>query len=125
MISFEVHFDLATKQRRIEEISHLETEESFWQDNKKAKVLSMEKSRMEAELKSFADLEAAYSDAETMFQMAEESRADSPSGLIDESLMAEAGSMMAPLITLFEKAELTKMLSDPNDVRNAIVTINA
>jgi len=117
LISFEVHFDLATKQRRIEEISHLETQETFWQDNKKAKILSQEKSRMENEVKSFTDLDSAYSDAETMFQMAEEEK--------DESLMAEAAEMIPPLYQLFEKAELTKMLSDPNDVRNAIVTINA
>ena len=117
MSSFEVHFDFAPKKRRIEEISHLETTETFWQDNKKAKILSQEKSRLEAELKRFSDLETAYSDAETMFQMAEEEK--------DESLMHEAAEMIPALITLFEKAELSKMLSDPNDVRNAIVTINA
>jgi peptide chain release factor 2 len=43
----------------------------------------------------------------------------------DESLMAEAGEQIAPLRISFEKAELTKMLSEPNDIRNAIVTINA
>lgn len=117
MISYEVHFDLAVKQRRIEEISHLETEATFWQDNKKAKILTQEKSRLENEVNSFTDLERAYSDAETMFQMAEEEK--------DESLLSESAEMILPLTGLFEKAELAKMLSDPNDSKNAIVTINA
>jgi len=80
-------------------------------------VLSQEKSRLENEVNGFKTLEMAYSDAETLFQMAEEEK--------DESLMKEAGDMMPALATQFEKAELTKMLSDPNDPKNAIVTINA
>ena len=101
MISFEVHFDLATKQRRIEEISHLETDASFWQDNKKAILISQEKSRLENEVNSFINLEGAYSDAETMFQMGEEEK--------DDSLLAESAEMIAPLASLFEKAELAKL----------------
>ena len=80
-------------------------------------MLSQEKSRLENEVNGFKTLEMAYSDAETLFQMAEEEK--------DESLMKEAGDMMPALATQFEKAELTKMLSDPNDPKNAIVTINA
>lgn len=43
----------------------------------------------------------------------------------DEALLLEANQMIAPLAVKFEQAELRKMLSDPNDSRNAIVTINA
>jgi peptide chain release factor 2 len=117
LISSEVLFDLAQKTRRIEEISHMETQETFWADNKKAKVLTQEKSRLENEVNGFKELDLAYSDAETMFQMAEEEK--------DDSLLLEASEMIAPLSEKFEKAELQKMLSDPMDPKNAIVTINA
>ena len=117
MISSEVHFDLAKKTRRIEEIADLSNQESFWQDNKKAKLLTQEKSRLENEVNSFKELDGSYSDAETMYQMAEEEK--------DESLLQEASDMIAPLSEKFEKAELQKMLSDPMDPKNAIVTINA
>ncbi len=60
-------------------------------------------------------LERAYDDAQTMFELASE----------DESVLKEAGDMISPLAILFEKAELNKMLSEPNDLLNAIVTINA
>ena len=116
-ISYGGRFDLGFKSRRIEEISHLETQESFWLDNKKAKILTQEKSRLESEVNGFHDLERAYDDAATMFQMAEEEK--------DESLIGEAAEMIGPLSQKFEDAELKKMLSDPNDMRNAIVTINA
>ena len=117
MISSEVHFDLAQKTRRIEEISHLETEGEFWNDNKRAKLITQEKSRLETEVNSFQSLNRAYSDAETLFEMAEEEK--------DDSLFDEVGELIGPLRVQFDKAELTKMLSDPNDSRNAIVTINA
>jgi peptide chain release factor 2 len=117
LISSEVHFDLAKKTRRIEEIADLSNQESFWQDNKKAKLLTQEKSRLENEVNSFKELDVSYSDAETMFQMAEEEK--------DDSLLQEASDMIAPLSEKFEKAELQKMLSDPMDPKNAIVTINA
>jgi peptide chain release factor 2 len=52
-----------------------------------------------------------------MFQMAEEEK--------EESLMQEASEMIGPLAIKFEEAELKKMLSDPMDPKNAIVTINA
>jgi peptide chain release factor 2 len=80
-------------------------------------VLSQEKSRLETEVNGFKALDMAYSDAETMFQMAEDEK--------DESLYAEAAGMISPLSIQFEKAELTKMLSEANDAKNAIVTINA
>ncbi len=62
-------------------------------------------------------LERAYDDADTLFQLAEEEK--------DEALFGEASDSIAPMLELFEKAELQKMLSEPNDARNAIVTINA
>jgi peptide chain release factor 2 len=95
----------------------METQETFWADNKKAKVLSQEKSRLESEVNGFKELEMLFSDAETMFQMAEEEK--------DEALFQEAGEMIAPLALKFEEAELKKMLGDPMDSKNAIVTINA
>lgn len=121
MISYEVHFDLAPKQRRIEEISHLETHPDFWNDNRKAKAYSQEKSRLETEINQFKNLERTYEDAETLFLMAEEET----SAVSKESLLVEASDQIPALAELFAKAELTKMLSEPYDAKNAIVTINA
>ena len=79
---------------------------------------------MEGELNRFKELEGAYDDAGTLFEMAEEElkQGQAQSG---EELMHEVSESIPKLALLFEKAELQKMLSDPNDSRNAIVTINA
>lgn len=97
------------------EIADLEAQEGFWQDNRKAKVLSQEKSKLEAEIEQFQTLEKSYQDAETMMEFAEE----------DPSMVEEASQAIPSLLELFEKAELQKMLSEPEDSKNAIITINA
>lgn len=71
-------------------------------------------------MNQFHSLERAYDDAFTFVELAQESTPAEAEGLY-----TEASDLIPPLAALFEKAELSKMLSDPNDVRNAIITINA
>jgi len=114
---FEVRFDLPEKKRRIEELADFTLQPDFWNHQEKARSLTQEKSKLELEVKEFADLEGAFEDILTLFQLGEEAQ--------DESILKEAGDLVAPLYQLFEKVELQKMLSDPMDSKNAIVTINS
>lgn len=68
-------------------------------------------------MNAFEDLDRAYSDATTLFELAQEAN--------DESAMAEVSQMVEDLAGKFEKAEFQKMLSEEQDPNNAIVTINA
>jgi peptide chain release factor 2 len=43
----------------------------------------------------------------------------------DESTLIESAQLVSQLSGLFEQAQLRKMLSEPNDAKNAIVTVNA
>jgi peptide chain release factor 2 len=115
--SFGGRFDLTVKQRRINELDDLSTQEGFWNDNRKARALTQEKSRLEAELKQFFDLETAYNDAATLFELSQEEK--------DEASFKEVGDMIAGLADQFEKVEFQKMLSEETDPKNAIITINA
>jgi len=65
----------------------------------------------------FKSLEQGYSDALTMFELAQE--------MGDDSTMGEAGEMIGGLAGQFEQAEFNKMLSEEQDPLNAILTINA
>jgi peptide chain release factor 2 len=65
----------------------------------------------------FEQLERAYSDAETLFELAQDEK--------DESIMEEVSQNVAALSEKFEKVEFQKMLSEEADPKNAIVTINA
>jgi peptide chain release factor 2 len=69
----------------------------------------------------FDDLERAYEDVTTLFQMAQE---ESP-GPDQDALMTEVSGLVVDLGVKFEQAEFQKMLSGEQDPNNAIITINA
>jgi peptide chain release factor 2 len=117
LVSYEVRFDLAVKQRRIQELEDLSTQESFWSDNRKARALTQEKSRLEAEVNQFSALNSAYNDAIALFELAEEAN--------DEGTFQEVSDLITALVSQFEQAEFQKMLSEEADSKNAILTINA
>lgn len=119
--SFEVRFDLTVKQRRIEELADLSTQPEFWTDNRNARKLTTEKSKLEAEVNQFKDLERSYSDATTLFELTMEE----PEGAVRDTGLAEVSGLVAELGAKFEQAEFQKMLSEEADPKNAIVTINA
>ncbi len=79
--------------------------------------MTTEKARLEREVNQFLALDRGYSDALTLFELAQEA--------CDESSIAEAGQMIGTLASEFEKAEFQKMLSEEQDPNNAILTINA
>lgn len=68
-------------------------------------------------MNSFDDLERAYNDATTLFELAQEAG--------DDDTMTEVSNMVVELAQKFEQAEFQKMLSGEQDPANAIVTINA
>lgn len=68
-------------------------------------------------MNGFEALDRAYSDATTLFELAEEAN--------DPDSLAEVSSLVGDLSTQFEKAEFQKMLSGELDQNNAIITINA
>jgi peptide chain release factor 2 len=99
------------------ELSDLSNQPEFWQDNRKARALTTEKSRLESEVNLFNDLERSYNDAVTLFELAQEEK--------DDSVLAEVSPLVDELFGKFEKAEFQKMLAEEADPKNAIVTINA
>ncbi len=117
LISCEVHFDLAVKQRRIQELADFSSQEGFWNDHRKARLLTQEKSRLESELNQFFELERSFYDASILFELAQEEK--------DEGTLKEVGEAVIQLSAQFEKVEFQKMLSEEVDSKNAILTINA
>lgn len=68
-------------------------------------------------MNQYTSLESGYSDAVTLFELAQEAG--------DDSTLAEAGELVGGLAAQFEQAEFSKMLSEEQDPLNAILTINA
>lgn len=115
--SYEVHFDLPVKQRRIQELTDISNQDGFWNDNRRARSLTQEKSRLESEVNEFFELERNLADASTLFELAQEEG--------DESALREVSGMVGELSARYEKVEFHKMLAEEADPKNAIVTINA
>ncbi len=68
-------------------------------------------------MNQFFELERAFNDAQTLYELGQEAK--------DESTIGEAASMIVDLGGLFEKVEFNKLLSEEADPKNAILTINA
>ena len=79
--------------------------------------MTQEKSRLESEVNEFASLERAFSDASTLYELAQEAK--------DDEILNEVAVLVSGLVKQFEQVEFHKMLSEDTDSKNAIVTINA
>ncbi len=79
--------------------------------------MTQEKSRLEAEVKEFEDLERGMNDAQTLLELALEAN--------DEETLKEVSSLIHQLMIQYDQVEFHKMLSEEADPKNAILTINA
>src|SRR4051812_18063414 len=110
-------FDVAAKQRRLEEIEAQSAQESFWADAARAKEVSKEKSLIEAGVNALLDAERRLGDAEALAELI----AEEPS----EENLRDLQSEIHAVAQAVRRMELQEMLSGPNDKADAIVCINA
>ncbi len=68
-------------------------------------------------MNEFTRLDAGFSDAEALFELAQEAN--------DDDTLAEVSGLVSQLHTQFDQVEFRKMLSEEQDPLNAILTINA
>ncbi len=102
--------------KRLLEISDIEQEENFWSDSKRAATIQQEKNRALSILKKYDSAKSSVMDAYELFLMAKEESDDETL----EELFLDASS----LEKIITKLEVDMMLSDENDIKNAIVTIH-
>jgi peptide chain release factor 2 len=104
-------------ERRIEEIENLELQESFWADQRAAKIILKEKSGLQAIVGGLSQAQAALEDCQAMLE------------LVQEEPEAEAIAALATDLGQLNKTtrlmEIREMLGGSNDNNNAIVSINA
>jgi len=91
--------------------------ENFWDDNKSAQKIFQEISGLKKWIEEYDKVESRYKDIKGLLEMAESEK--------DESIESELDTD----ITAFEKElseiEFRNMLSDEDDVHDAIITINS
>ncbi len=101
---------------RLKQIQEIEQDADFWSDPKKAAVIQQEKNRALSILKKYNSAKDALSDAKELFDMAKDESDDETI----EELFKDANS----LSELVSQLEVNMMLSDKNDIKNAVVTIH-
>ena len=101
---------------RLEEITVIEQGADFWSDPKKAAVIQQEKNRALSIKKKYDNAKNALIDAKDLFDMAKDENDDETI----EELFKDAPS----LEELISQLEVNMMLSDENDIKNAIVSIH-
>lgn len=112
-----IHFDLANKKLRVEELNRIMEEPGFWDDPERAQKQNKELSDLNAVIDGFQELTGAYEDIETLLEMGYEEN--------DASLIPEIEQELTCFIEKFEKLRIQTLLSGEYDKDNAILTLHA
>jgi peptide chain release factor 2 len=108
-------FDLAQKQRRIEQLEDQSGEPAFWNDAKKAQRTMQELAHLKKEREDYQQLKSQLDDAEDLIELAR----------IDPSLESQVAEEFERFSSELASQELAIMLNKPDDQKDAILTINA
>lgn len=110
-------FDIAGKEKELLEITKLSQEETFWDDQNRAREVLLQKSRLEEIITRWRNKSQAVADTLALTQMAFAEN--------DEETLADIARSLAGLSQTVRDEELRLMLSAQEDSANAIMAINA
>jgi peptide chain release factor 2 len=111
----ETIFDVDRREATVEELNSLRLDPEFWNNPEEAKKVEQRISAEKEWLDSWAVLKRQAEDIETLLLLSDEE---------DEDLSSEIESEVARMEKNLDALEFRNMLSDPDDVRNAILTIH-
>ena len=101
---------------RIKQIEELESEQDFWNDVENATKIGIEKNRILSKLSKYNKANEALNGTNELYELANEERDDDTFELLYEEAK--------DLEELIKSTEISVMLSNPDDISNAIVTIH-
>ncbi|MBK7254545.1 MAG: peptide chain release factor 2 [Ignavibacteria bacterium] len=109
--------DVDNKITKIKELEEVSQKDNFWDDNKSAQKIFQEISNLKKWVDEYNSVEKHYNEISGLIEMAE---ADN-----DESLSAEIDKDIIKFEKELDEMEFRNMLSDEDDIRDAIITINS
>ena len=110
-------FDVDNKILKIKELELESQKDNFWDDNKSAQKIFQELSNLKKWVDEYNSVEKHYKEITGLIEMAESEK--------DETLEAEIDSDISKFEKELDEMEFKNMLSDEDDVRDAIITINS
>ncbi len=112
-----IHFDLASKKLRLEEIDRIMEQSGFWDNADEATKVMKEMKQLKDCIDSYEKLVTSSEDMETLIEIAYEEN--------DESMIEEIGNELESFKQSFDELKISTLLSDEYDGCNAILTIHA
>lgn len=112
-----IHFDLANKRLKIEEIEAIMKDPGFWDSLEKSQNYMKELKGLKDIVDKYNNLTQSYEDMFVLIEMAFESN--------DSDMIPEIQKELDSFIEEFEKLRLNTLLSDEYDKNNAILTLHA
>ena len=117
-LPFGVIFDLDNKEKELEKIENLMAQPDFWQrDQEEISKLGQQRSILRESVDLWKNYHGEAEDAKLLARIALEEE--------DESTMDEIDKDVARLEKQVDQLDLKSLLSEPDDARNAIISINA
>lgn len=110
-------FDLPEKRSRLAELDKIISQPKFWDDPVSAQQYVREQSQTKGIIDEFERLTGEFEDAEVLTELSLEEG--------DEEAAAEARDKLSTIEKKIEDLEFKRILGDPDDGRNAIVSINS
>ncbi|HEY8091516.1 MAG TPA: peptide chain release factor 2 [Polyangiaceae bacterium] len=110
------HLDLPKLKAEIDRLEQQTLAPGFWDDQKKAQVVTRKRASIEQHLGAIEKLTRDLDDAVVLLDLGAEGN--------DEATIAEAAGQVPSLETRVRAAELSRMLAGPVDHANAIVSIH-
>lgn len=110
-------FDLPGKRSRLAELDAIISQPRFWDDPGKAQEYVREQSLVKGIVDEFEHLTSEFEDAEVLTELSIEEG--------DQAAAEEAREKLFGIEKRVEQLEFKRILGDPDDERNAIVSINS
>lgn len=114
---WEAFFDLAQKQRQLEELEHTASAPNFWDDTDRAQTVLKSRAELESQITQTRRLFQDLADLQALLELLAESD--------DLDLVTEFESSLTHLEQSLRDFELARMLVGPHDACDAILEINA
>ena len=112
-----MHFDLANKSKRIEELEREMEAPDFWNQTEVSQQKMKTLKSLKDDIETYHNLETQYDDIETLIMMAEEEN--------DTSLIPEIEEAVAAYQKTYDAIRIKTLLSGEFDADAAIVSLNA
>ena len=111
-----IHFDIANKEKRIQELDKEMEEPGLWDNPERAQAKVKLLNALKSEIENYNQLLSEKADIEAIIEMGQEDP--------DPDLIPEAQEMLASFKEHYEKMRLSTLLSGEYDGDNAIVTLH-